>query len=357
MSMKILPLACLLIFVACSPVSEQINSNTPTEVASAFRWKPNTLSIFDQVTGRVHPGDISRIPPIPGVQTVLEASENEEDPFAQFQLAIAYDRGAGEVTDERIQEIFTAALKGFEKLAVNNDAEAIYHLGQFYDEGWNSDKKAPRGKVQPSNLKAFELYLRAANLGFAPAQTSVGLAYMLGEGVEKNELSGLEWYKKAAMQGDANHQYSLGSHLCSAFGCEQMHEAIEWFEKSANQGHLGAQRRLAGMLDNEKNALYHNPVKAFYWYEKCALQGDDSCLRSVVSGYEFGNGVPQNDYEAYKWMLVQKAIQQKWERHDAFGMELLEEKLTQSQKSQAQTAALQHFNEIQENKESYPYFF
>lgn len=347
MNKKAFIAAALLVLAACTPLAQK---NDWKE--SPYRWKPNTPMAWSRTTERVHPGDISRMPPDPTILPAVEAAAQQNDPFAQYQLAIAYDHGAGDMPKEKIQELFASAFHGFEGLA--GDAEATYRLGSYYDE-WNRYSEAS-SPVTEDKKKAFDLYLQSAEAGFAPAQSAVSYAYSVGENVEKNEATSLDWMKKAAAQGDADNQNSLATQYCSAFGCDHETEAIEWYEKAGNQGHLTAQRRLAKMFDDEKNVLYHNPSKAFFWYQKCAMQGDDGCLRSVVSGYEFGNGVPQNDFEAYKWMLVQKAIQQKWEKYEAFGMEMLEEKLTQSQKSQAQSTAGQLFDEIQKNKENYPYF-
>ena len=66
-------------------------------------------------------------------------------------------------------------------------------MGICYDEG--------RG-VQQDREKAVEWYRKAANQGDAAAQLNLGLSYYNGEGVEKNLNKALEWFEKAAKQGD-----------------------------------------------------------------------------------------------------------------------------------------------------------
>jgi TPR repeat protein len=48
---------------------------------------------------------------------------------------------------------------------------------------------------------AIAYFKKSAELGFAEAQYDLGVRYIVGRGVPKNEATGLEWYKKAAAQG------------------------------------------------------------------------------------------------------------------------------------------------------------
>jgi serine/threonine protein kinase len=49
--------------------------------------------------------------------------------------------------------------------------------------------------------KAYSLYKKAAEDGYAPAQNDLGYMYMKGEGVEENDVEVVKWYRKAALQG------------------------------------------------------------------------------------------------------------------------------------------------------------
>ena len=99
-----------------------------------------------------------------------------------------------------------------------------------------------KGDGVPKDLRqAFALYLRAAELGFAPAQHRVGAAYALGEGVEQNDSEAVAWYKKAAEQGLAEAQYDLGVRYVLGRGVQQDVQAgMEWYRKAAAQGHQEA---------------------------------------------------------------------------------------------------------------------
>ena len=49
----------------------------------------------------------------------------------------------------------------------------------------------------------FKIYEYAAKRGHYQAQLNLGVCYQYGIGVEKDEKQAVEWYQKAAEQGDA----------------------------------------------------------------------------------------------------------------------------------------------------------
>jgi hypothetical protein len=59
-------------------------------------------------------------------------------------------------------------------------------------------------------LEAASWYRKAAEQGYAPAQASLGILYDLGQGVAQDYLQALSWYAKAAEQGDIKAQNNLG---------------------------------------------------------------------------------------------------------------------------------------------------
>jgi TPR repeat protein len=52
---------------------------------------------------------------------------------------------------------------------------------------------------------------RAADRGYAKAQSSLGLMYRHGEGVPKDSAEALKWERRAADQGDVFSEFSLSS--------------------------------------------------------------------------------------------------------------------------------------------------
>ena len=82
------------------------------------------------------------------------------------------------------------------------DAEAIYNLGCWYYNG--------RYGLPQDHAKALELLHRAAKLGNAKSYYNIGIAYMRGDGVERNEKKAVHYWELAAMGGHATARYNLG---------------------------------------------------------------------------------------------------------------------------------------------------
>ncbi len=161
---------------------------------------------------------------------------------------------------------------------------------QYFNEG----EQYHFGEGVPQNdEKAIECYQKAAELGLAEAQNSLGEMYydfgmIQNEGsaklfkeieVQKATEHGAEfqcyreavkWYRKAAEQGYAKAQYNLGSMYDMGLGVPQDYEeAVKWYRKAAEQGYAESQRRLGYAYERAKDR-----EEAAKWYQKAAEQGD-----------------------------------------------------------------------------------
>jgi hypothetical protein len=87
---------------------------------------------------------------------------------------------------------------GLREQAITGNAWAQWAEGrrQFYRE--------------KNNIAAVEWTRKAADQGFAAAQCTLGVMYRKGWGVAESPSLALEWWRKAAMQGFAAAQYCLG---------------------------------------------------------------------------------------------------------------------------------------------------
>jgi TPR repeat protein len=145
--------------------------------------------------------------------------------------------------------------------ALQGDVRAQYNLGETYLLGWHGHGSGPASDFSA----AVSWYRRAAEQGYAPAQDSLGGMYEIGLGVALNYTTAFSWYRRAAEQGYAPAQNNLGARYYIGRGVAQDYAAaFNWFRKAAEQGHSVAQDRLGGM-------------------------------------YEYGTGVPQDYVQAHKW--------------------------------------------------------
>ena len=106
---------------------------------------------------------------------------------------------------------------------------------------------------------------KAANQGYALAQSDLGAMYLNGYGVSQDYKRAVEWYIKAANQGFVVAQYNLGSMYSNGKGVSQDYKkAFEWFTKAANQGLADAQYVLGNMYSNG-NGVSQDIVMACAW--------------------------------------------------------------------------------------------
>ena len=98
------------------------------------------------------------------------------------------------------------AAEGYAKAAEQRNAKAQYGLGYCYQNGEGVAKDLERWKDLE---RAGEWFTKAAEQNHAGAQAERGDCYATGEGVAKSEERAVEWWRKAAKQGNKNSQNSL----------------------------------------------------------------------------------------------------------------------------------------------------
>ena len=108
---------------------------------------------------------------------------------------------------------------------------------------------------------------------------------------------------------DSSEQYNLGHSYYYGNGVPKDYvKAVEWFTKAANQGNADAQNMLGICYYYGKGVYYRDYVKAVYWFEKAAYQGHSVAQYNTGLSYEHGMGVPMDIKEAKQW--YDKAMKQ-----------------------------------------------
>src|SRR5262249_44989180 len=98
----------------------------------------------------------------------------------------------------------TEALQWFRQSAELGDAMACMQLANFYYQGWG---------VMQTNIDEYRFWrARAAVLGSTAAQYYMGAAYRTGDGVPKDAVASVEWYRKAAAKHHPAACYDLALH-------------------------------------------------------------------------------------------------------------------------------------------------
>jgi TPR repeat protein len=84
----------------------------------------------------------------------------------------------------------------------------------------------------------------------------------------------VNWYRKAAGQGNANAAFNLGVAYSNGIGIQQnMDQAAQWFLRAAGSGIVNAQFNL-GLLYERGDGVPVSQVEAYAWYSAAANHGD-----------------------------------------------------------------------------------
>ncbi len=187
---------------------------------------------------------------------------------------------------------YTEAVKNYGKAAYLGYAPAQNSLGQCYQNGEG---------IMQDFAQAVEWYRKAAEQGNILAQYNLGHCYENGIGLKQNDSEAAKWFRRAAEQGYAIAQFRIGNFCYSGRGVMQNHiEAVNWFRLAAEQGLAGAQNQL-GICYYKGIGVTQDYAAAVKWLRRAAGQGLDSAQHSLGICYDYGHGVSQSSTEAVGW--------------------------------------------------------
>lgn len=157
-------------------------------------------------------------------KTVKKALRGE--PTSQCELGDFYAEPDTPHTD------FPEALKYYQEAARSGHYRAFFEMCKLYD--------AP-DKIPDSKEKSILIYTEMAVQGFPSAQYILGMKYWLGDGVENDVDTALEWLRSAAEQ---NHEDAIRNlaDIYSALQNETM--AQLWYKTGAKLGDAYCKEKL-----------------------------------------------------------------------------------------------------------------
>jgi TPR repeat protein len=172
--------------------------------------------------------------------------------------------------------------------ALRGCAGSQFMLGEAYAKGDGVD-------VDP--YEAMQWFKRAAQQGNAGAQKQVALLYE--RGVAGDLSAAISWLTKCASQedpsvgADPDAQLELALLLMrrNDFGDEE--RARGWMEKAAHRGNSKAQFLLAKAFQRD-NKFNRHDREVFHWYQMAADQGHPEAIYEVGLLYEQGQCVAKN---------------------------------------------------------------
>lgn len=173
--------------------------------------------------------------------------------------------------------------------------EAQSQLGLAYLSGSRGANK--------NEAEAVSWLRKAAEQGHASAQNSLGVCYLEGRGLKKDEGEAVKWYIKAANQGEPLAEANLGD--CYAYGMgigKDPEVAFSWYLKSANHGYAQGQFN-AGMCLKQGTGTAKNMPEALAWFKKSADQNNAQSQFELGMSHWDGLAADQDYAAAFAWFI------------------------------------------------------
>lgn len=192
------------------------------------------------------------------------------------------ERQATEAFDNNdFEKAFELRLKASEMGNINSTVELGYH----YQYGHGTDQ---------NDSKAFECFKKAADKG--EAYDDLGFMYLNGRGCKEDDKKAFEYFMKAAEQNDAWGQYHVGQ--CYKYGWgvkENSYKAYEYYVKSADNNCGAACEKVGLFLDDGIGCEQDKDAAIKMWAKGDSL-GDGNCAGCLGLKYH-----AMEDYDnAYK---------------------------------------------------------
>lgn len=160
------------------------------------------------------------------------------------------------------------------------DGVSYYELGRMYSR-------------EVSEEKAFECYMKAAEMGYTDAYYNVAAAYLNGEGVERDFDKAFEWFKKAANSGDTYSKLKLAECYKRGAGCQRDYAvAMALYQQVAD---VKSNRRYScvDMAEYELGNMYLKglgvdiDLRKAYDYFKLAAAHDNRAAENALNNKKF----------------------------------------------------------------------
>jgi uncharacterized protein len=182
------------------------------------------------------------------------------------------------------------ALASVFAFAQSSSPDALYERGMDAISG-----------VGPSrnDLEGIDYFRRSADLGYGPAQIALGYYYETGTVIAGNQSQALDLYRKAAGQGDplaswlAGRRYFLGNSVP-----RDLDAAQKWLKPAAQQNNAFAAYYLGRIMADRDYS------KAPALYKIAADQGLPQAQYFYAKTLKDGRGIPQDRFNAYVWFTI-----------------------------------------------------
>ena len=198
-----------------------------------------------------------------------------------------------------------ASLDRLKRLAEAGDPFAEFSYATLFDPAFNFTNA-------PNIDTAMEWYLKAAKQGNGSAQANYGARLYDGDyGVPVDYDKAFPWLLQGAQQGDVYAQRRVGESYKYGRGTKEDPKlAVQWFRTAADQGDAYSQAEM-GDACADGNGVDQNMTDALAWYRKAADQKEDWAERQLGIIYLYGkNGVQRDPATAFQYLKDERRRRQ-----------------------------------------------
>lgn len=188
---------------------------------------------------------------------------------------------APEEIDSCLPDRTDEAVRLYEAISVEKKDGASYvNLAQTYSREGNGEK-------------AFECYMKAAELGYTDAFYNVANAYLNGEGVERDFDKAFEWFQKSVASGDSYAKLKLAECYKRGAGCQRDYAAaMALYQQVAGDKSL-KRYSFADVAEYELGNMYLKglgvevDLRKAYDYFKLAASHDNRAAENALNNKKF----------------------------------------------------------------------
>ena len=230
---------------------------------------------------------------------IYEQVAKAGDVFSISKMADQYWDGLGVQRDrDRARKLYREVLPKLMTLGEQGSVEAMSVAGNI----WSSQRDGRRDYAE-----SVRWHRPIAEGGYAQAQFMLGSRYSKGHGVELNDVIAMDWYRKAAAQGNSGainnigwmHGYGRGGE-----GEPNQQKALEHYRRAAERGNSVSQNNVGLRLKNEGNTEEEKAAilkERFQWHRRAAENDNARGQFELAGMYEAGEGIEPNLELAVKW--------------------------------------------------------
>ena len=158
--------------------------------------------------------------------------------------------------------------------------------------------------------KSIEDLKEIAYAGNVAAQVQLGVIYLTGDGVPRDDSEAAKWLRKAADQDNPVAERYLAEMYFKGRGVTADNEqAARLLQMAADQGDADSEYNLA-VLYTQGMGIPRNVKQAAIWMRKAADHNLPAAQHGMGTLYENGDGVPSDPAEAANW--YRKAVNQNY---------------------------------------------